>query len=487
MRQHSRLWLIFLVIALLAAGCRQRTPTPVSTPTETVATEAPTATPEPTPVNPTAAVSPASGPSGAEVQVVASGFPPETEIDLGVGPQGEMYELVINAQTDAQGNLTQKLAIPASAEPGESWVIVAMTEDGALQAESNVFEVVALPYEPEVRISPTSGQPATQIDVVVAGFPPDAIVDIGVGRENSEYDVVDTIQVGNDGGVMTKARIPTFAEIDERWVVVVTTQDQSVEAVSNVFQVTEAQYEGAVAISLNSGPPGTRLSVIAEGFPSNTIVEIGVGRVDSEYDVIATAETDADGRAETQITMPAFVEPGDPYVIVVADESRPIKAVSDVFDVTTGPTPTPSGEDGKWEDDLFTRTNIYLVAVGDEGESGEEIGCGDSLIPVEVEIEPTIAPMTAALEKLLAIDTREYGQSGLYSALYRSDLTVEGIDIEDREAIINLSGELVAGGVCDTPRIQAQLRQTALQYSTVDEVSIFINGEPLDDLLSEQG
>jgi hypothetical protein len=362
-----------------------------------------------------------------------------------------------------------------------------MTKDGALKADSNVFEVVALQYEPEVRISPTSGAPGTQVDVAVEGFPPDAIVEIGVGRENSEYDVVETLQVGNDGALMTQAPIPGFAEIDERWVVVVTTQDQSVEAISNVFEVTLAQYEGSVAISPNSGPPGTRLSVIAEGFPPNTTVGIGVGRVDSEYDVIATAETDADGRAETQITMPSFVEPEDAWVIVVEGENRPVKAVSEVFDVTTGPTPTPSGDEDEGEGDLFTRTNIYLVAVGDEGENGEEIGCGDSLIPVEVEIEPTIAPMTAALEELLAIDTREYGQSGLYSALYRSDLTVEGIDIEDREAIIHLSGELVAGGACDTPRIQAQLRQTALQYSTVDEVSIFINGEPLDEVLSQQG
>jgi hypothetical protein len=369
----------------------------MSTPTETMATEAPTATPtatpdaNPTPANSTVAVSPASGPPGAEVQVTGTGFPPETEIDLGVGPQGGVDELMISLWTDAAGHLAKKLAIPASAEPGESWVVTAMTKDGALKADSNVFEV------------------------------------------------------------------------------------------------TQAQYEGSVAISPNSGPPGARVDIIAEGFPPNTTVGIGVGRVDSEYDVIATAETDADGRAETQIMMPSFVDPEDAWVIVVEGEDRPIKAVSEVFDVTTGPTPTPSDDEGEWEGDLFTRTNIYLVAVGDEGGSGEEIGCGDSLIPVEVEIEPTIAPMTAALEELLAIDTREYGQSGLYSALYRSDLMVEGIDIEDREAIINLSGELVAGGVCDTPRIQAQLRQTALQYSTVDEVSIFVNGEPLDEVLSQQG
>jgi len=39
------------------------------------------------------------------------------------------------------------------------------------------------------------------------------------------------------------------------------------------------------------------------------------------------------------------------------------------------------------------------------------------------------------------------------------------------------------GGVCDEPRVQAQLRETALQFSTVDSVSIFINGIQLEDAL----
>ncbi|MFP4395927.1 MAG: hypothetical protein ACLFTI_11745, partial [Anaerolineales bacterium] len=76
MRHRSRLGLIFLVIALLTAGCRQTTPTPINTPTETVATEAPTAAPDsnPTPANPTVAVSPTSGPPGTRIDVVATGF-----------------------------------------------------------------------------------------------------------------------------------------------------------------------------------------------------------------------------------------------------------------------------------------------------------------------------------------------------------------------------------------------------------------------------
>jgi len=131
---------------------------------------------------------------------------------------------------------------------------------------------------------------------------------------------------------------------------------------------------------------------------------------------------------------------------------------------------------------------IYLVAVGDNGASGEMIGCGDSLVPVEVAVEPTQAVLRAALTALLNLPSDiTYGQSGLYNALYLSDLKIDSLDIVDREAIINLSGSLVTGGECDIPRIEAQLTAAALQFSTIDTVTIYVNGTLLQDLLDLRG
>jgi hypothetical protein len=427
------------------------------------------------------AISPASGPAGTEIEVVVTGFPPETEIELGLGQQDAGPDLFTTPRTDAQGTVATQLAIPPAAEPGQQWVVVATTEDESTVATSNVFQVIALEANPQVMISPSSGPPGTSLDVTAEGFPAQTMVEVGVGREDSEYDVVSTLQTTGDGSLITEVTIPGTAEIDERWVVLVTTEDGSVEAVSSAFQVEPVEYQGTVAITPTSGPPGTQVAVAARGFPPEAAVEIGIGRVDSEYDVIATAVTDADGELETQITIPDFVEPEDRWVIVVAAEDLPVQAVSDEFDVTGEPVPTPPARN------LLTRTNIYLIAVGDEGQSGEEVGCGDSVIPVEVEIEPTIAPLTAALEELLAIDTRLYGRSGLYNALYQSDLALDSVSIVDSEAVIRLSGTLTLGGVCDGPRVEAQLKETALQYSTVGQVSVFINGRPLDDFLSGGG
>jgi spore germination protein GerM len=130
---------------------------------------------------------------------------------------------------------------------------------------------------------------------------------------------------------------------------------------------------------------------------------------------------------------------------------------------------------------------LYFIARGDEGQSGIGIGCGDSAIPVEISIEPTPAPLTAAMEQLLAAQTEYYGQSGLYNALHRSTLSLERAAVENGVATIALSGNvIITGGECETPRFEAQIKQTARQFPTVDRVVVYINGQRMNDLLSAQ-
>lgn len=131
---------------------------------------------------------------------------------------------------------------------------------------------------------------------------------------------------------------------------------------------------------------------------------------------------------------------------------------------------------------------IHLIAIGDNGASGKKIGCGDSLIAVKVQIQPTLGVLRAALSELLALrGQKDYAGSGLYNALYQSNLSIESLEIVNREAIIRLKGNLALGGVCDNPRAKAQLEESALQFSSLDKATVFINGVPLDQLLSGQG
>lgn len=220
-----------------------------------------------------------------------------------------------------------------------------------------------------------------------------------------------------------------------------------------------------------SGPAGTQARVEGSGFTPGAAVEVLLGQNVATATVVATVTATDAGVVSTRAAIPAEAVAGQRWIAVLRDTATGARATSNEFRVTGG--------------NLFTRVNIYLIALEDAGRSGPEIGCNDSVVPVEIEIAPTIAPLTAAMEQLLALEETTYGQSGLHNALAPSDLTVAGINIaDDGTATIALNGTLQLGGVCDNPRVEAQLRQTALQFTTVDEVAITINGTPLEEVLS---
>jgi hypothetical protein len=232
-----------------------------------------------------------------------------------------------------------------------------------------------------------------------------------------------------------------------------------------------------------SGTPGSAITVIVNGLPANTSVQVGLGPVNSEFVTIQQLTSDMFGGLQTVVTMPTSAGVGQHWVVSVATLDGSAGTTSQAFIVagtSTFPTPTPSAA-------LFDRANIYMIALNDAGQSGQTVGCGDSAVPVLRTFQPTVAPLTAALQILLAQRTQYYGESGLYNALYQSNLTLEGVNIVNRVANIKLVGQLTIGGVCDAPRLQAQIELTARQFSTIDGITINVNGVPLSQLLSSQG
>lgn len=129
---------------------------------------------------------------------------------------------------------------------------------------------------------------------------------------------------------------------------------------------------------------------------------------------------------------------------------------------------------------------IFLILLEDNGQSGTLVGCGDSATPVTLTIPRTQGVLRAALEKLISTKQQFYGESGFYNALYQSDLQLKSVTIDQGKAIIHLTGTVVLGGVCDAPRVEAQIKQTALQFSTVNDVTVFVNDTPLEEVLSQR-
>jgi hypothetical protein len=135
--------------------------------------------------------------------------------------------------------------------------------------------------------------------------------------------------------------------------------------------------------------------------------------------------------------------------------------------------------------------NIYLIAIGDNGQSGTVVGCQDSLVPVtglDIGNQPTAeGKIAAALGKLFAIHDQYYGESGLYNALYMSHLSVDSVKLDGSRAVVHISGTTQLGGTCDTPRVIGQIQATVLQFPGITRADIVYQGDLLNLVLSERG
>lgn len=129
------------------------------------------------------------------------------------------------------------------------------------------------------------------------------------------------------------------------------------------------------------------------------------------------------------------------------------------------------------------RVQIFLIALHDNGRNGRRVGCSDSVVPVTAMIDPGQPPVEGALRALLGLDREALGGPELTNPLFRSRLRLEGVEIWNGRAEVHLGGTLRVSGICDPPRIRAQLTETALQFDEVGEVVLYLNGRPLDEAL----
>src|SRR5680860_1216894 len=104
---------------------------------------------------------------------------------------------------------------------------------------------------------------------------------------------------------------------------------------------------------------------------------------------------------------------------------------------------------------------LYYISIGDNGASGEKIGCGDSAVAVKTEDVKTDNVVSSTFSRLLANHNQFYGESGLYNVLYSSNLTFLSSYKVDDTITVNLSGNLSLAGECDNPRVQAELEMAA--------------------------
>lgn len=126
---------------------------------------------------------------------------------------------------------------------------------------------------------------------------------------------------------------------------------------------------------------------------------------------------------------------------------------------------------------------VYLVDLGG-ARKGDVVGCGDRLVAVGAQIPRTLKEVRASLERLTMLPVEPNGPGSYYNALGRSRLRVAGLRLHGGVLHLSLNGQLVMGGMCDGPRIEAQLERTIAQGVATKHVCIDLNGQPLYSVLS---
>ncbi len=248
-----------------------------------------------------------------------------------------------------------------------------------------------------------------------------------------------------------------------------------------------------VAITPAAGPVGTQVTVVANGLPASTSVTVGIGQAGQAALSTVGSATDANGTLSATITVPS-VDVGTQLVVTIITQDGTTSANSSAFTVNGTPfgvggpnqtvfpaIPAPAGV--VQEGVLFNRVNVYMVAAQGSGSTGVGTVCGDTIVPVQVAVNQTVAPLRAGISSLLQFSAADYGLPNLDNPLARTNLTIDEILIVNGEAIITLNGQLTSTGVCEDAQLRSQIEATALQYATVDRVTVFVNGIPIENIL----
>lgn len=160
--------------------------------------------------------------------------------------------------------------------------------------------------------------------------------------------------------------------------------------------------------------------------------------------------------------------------------------------ITTGTSTTPGitipgGQTTSPPVATSTQVKIALLDTTGTG-TGKSRGC-DTVTLVTRTTAATSSVLTAALQTLFA-EPEGKQPSNAYNFIARTHKTLkfDHVTIQNGTASIYLSGSLSGlAGVCDDPRAQIQIEETALQFPTVTKVVLYLNGKQTTLTPSQKG
>ncbi len=170
---------------------------------------------------------------------------------------------------------------------------------------------------------------------------------------------------------------------------------------------------------------------------------------------------DRSGQMSAQVITPHVIE------VVVEDEQVVSAVTDDVYDELAGETIDEASNDEETPETLTVQ--VYFIQTTENQEE---------LVSVEREIPYTVATARAAILELLEGPSADEKETGL-TTLIPEGTQLQSLEIIDGTAQVNFNQELDEGvaGSATVNGIRDQIETTLLQFETVDEVIISVEGE----------
>jgi hypothetical protein len=147
-------------------------------------------------------------------------------------------------------------------------------------------------------------------------------------------------------------------------------------------------------------------------------------------------------------------------------------------------TPTTTPEQATTTPETAVATSSILLAMLDTAQTsnGPSRGC-DKVVMVPQQIPATTAPLTAAMNALFAISTTTVNGWFNYIPRTSGTLQFDHATVVNGTANIYLTGSLSGlSGICDDPRTEIQIEETAKQFPTVQNVQLYLNNAAVSTL-----
>ncbi|MEV8173455.1 choice-of-anchor G family protein [Microbacterium sp. NPDC079176] len=246
--------------------------------------------------------------AGTDLPVTGSGWPANTQVTIQVAaPDGTPVNESAPVTTDASGNFTGTVFIPASTVPGTGYIVTATDGTSTATDTTEVTAAAAIDAAPAVQdgtdlgVSGTNWPANTQISVQLTA--PGGGANIG-GPE--------LVTTDGSGAFVLGYPVPAGTPAGTGYTVTATLGAQTATDTTEVTNAPVASIDAAPTVQA-----GTDLAVSGSNWPANTEISVQLTAPGGGADVGGpeTVTTNGDGEFTLSYPVPASASPGTAYTV----------------------------------------------------------------------------------------------------------------------------------------------------------------------------